>query len=187
MSNTATEHLNGIDVATLTATAGAIAENPALGIARLGVTTEWSGQTRTKNTVTGFELGGEWIDRSFTFETDEPLEVCGSNQAPNPQEYLMASLNACMVVGYVANAALRGIRLEKLEIKTEGKLDLRGFLGIDENVPAGNESIQYTVVIKGDGTREQMEEIHEVVKKTSPNYFNITRPVMLESTLVVEA
>jgi uncharacterized OsmC-like protein len=185
MSNTGIENLNGIDINALTETAGAIAADPSKGIARLGVTTEWSGQTRTKTTVTGYELGGEWIERSFTFETDEPLEVCGGNQAPNPQEYLMAALNACMIVGYVANAALRGIRIEKLLIRTEGELDLRGFLGIDENVAPGNETIRYEVAIRCDGTREQVEEIHEVVKKTSPNYFNITRPVALESKLVV--
>ena len=29
-------------------------------------------------------------------------------------------------------------------------------------------------------------EIHETVMKTSPNYFNIARPVRIESELIVE-
>ena len=64
--------------------------------------------------------------------------------------------------------------------------DLRGFLGIDPSVPAGYESIHYTVTMKGDGSEEDFREIHENVMKTSPNYFNISRPVRIDSRLVVE-
>jgi hypothetical protein len=91
------------------------------------------------------------------------------------------------MVGYVAGAAVKGIRLDKVEVETTGQLDLRGFLGIDPSVPAGYESIQYTVTMKGDGSEEDFREIHENVVKTSPNYFNISRPVRIDSRLVVEA
>ncbi len=98
----------------------------------------------------------------------------------------MAALNACITVGYAACAASKGIRLDKLEIETEGALDLRGFLGIDASVRPGYEAIRYAVRIKGDATPEQFQEIHETVMKTSPNYFNITRPVRLDAQLIVE-
>jgi hypothetical protein len=90
------------------------------------------------------------------------------------------------MVGYVAGAAVRGIRLDKVEIETTGALDLRGFLGIADDVVPGYESIQYTVRIKGDGTPEQFREIHDTVIKTSPNYFNISKPVRIDADLVVE-
>jgi hypothetical protein len=80
---------------------------------------------------------------------------------------------------------VRGIRLDSLEIRTCGELDLRGFLGLDDQVPAGYESIDYEVLIKGDGTPEQFEEIHQAVIRTSPNYFNISRPVPVNATLTV--
>jgi uncharacterized OsmC-like protein len=98
----------------------------------------------------------------------------------------MTALNACITVGYVAGAAVRGITLEKVEIETEGALDLRGFLGIDAAVPAGYETIRTVVRLKGNGTPEQFREIHETVLKTSPNYFNITRPIAIDAKLVVE-
>ncbi len=97
----------------------------------------------------------------------------------------MAALNACMTVGYVAQCAIRGITLESLEIETEGEIDIRGFLGIDPDVAAGYESLNYTVRIKGDGTEEQFAEIHEAVMATSPNFYNLSRPVALKPTLVV--
>ena len=52
---------------------------------------------------------------------DEPEEILGSNEAPNPQELLMAALNARMTVGYVAGAAKRGISLTRLEIETRAR------------------------------------------------------------------
>jgi hypothetical protein len=69
---------------------------------------------------------------------------------------------------------------------TTTELDLRGFLGIDPNVKPGYESLRYVVRIKGNGTAEQFEEIHQNVIKTSPNYFNISQPVRLNAELRVE-
>ena len=89
-------------------------------------------------------------------------------------------------MGYVAGASMRGIALEKVEIETSGALDLRGFLGIDAAVPAGYETIRYTVRIKGAGTPEQFREIHETVLRTSPNYWNLSRPVRIDALMVVE-
>ena len=52
----------------------------------------------------------------------------------------MAAFNACITVGYVAGASLSGIKLDTLEIKTRGELDLRGFLGLSDQVPPGYET-----------------------------------------------
>ena len=104
----------------------------------------------------------------------------------NPQEHLLAALNACMMVGYVAQCAVRGITLESLEIQTDGDIDLRGFLGVDPTVPPGYENLSYIVRIKGSGTKEDFAEIHDAVMATSPNFYNVSRPVALKPTLVVE-
>lgn len=98
----------------------------------------------------------------------------------------MTALNACVTVGYVAGAAIRGIRLDSVQVTTEGALDLRGFLGIDPAVKPGYDRIRYTVRIKGDGTPEQFREIHETVLKTSPNYFNVSQPIAIDADLIVE-
>jgi hypothetical protein len=89
-------------------------------------------------------------------------------------------------VGYAAAAALRGIALEKIQVETSGALDLRGFLGLDPTVSAGYDALHYVVRVKGAGTPAQLQEIHEVVARTSPNYFNISRPVRIDARLVVE-
>jgi len=135
--------------------------------------------------VDSYTIGGREVLRHFEMDVDEPHELLGQNSAPNPQE-MMTALNACIMVGYVAGAAVKGITLEKVEIDTAGELDLRGFLGIDPGVRPGYEAIRYTVRIKGDGTPEQFREIHETVMKTSPNYFNVSRPIRIDAMLEVE-
>jgi uncharacterized OsmC-like protein len=178
--------LNGIDVAALRETIDAVRKNPAAAQTRFTVQTRWLGGTVSRTSVSGFDIGGKWVERKFDFVADEPHELCGSNTHPNPQEYLMGALNACMTVGYVAGAALYGVKLESLQIDTEGNIDLRGFLGVSATVPAGYDEIRYTVRIKGNGTTEQMQKIHDMVVATSPNRFNIARPIKLVAELVVQ-
>lgn len=178
--------VNGLDLDALAAVVGEIENDPAKGVVEFRVASQWKGQTRSEAKVESYTIGGQTVDRRFTVAVDEPLELLGGNTAPNPQELLMTALNACVMVGYVAGAAIRGITLEKLEIETTGALDLRGFLGLDDTVKPGYDSIRYVVTIKGDGTPEQFEEIHQAVIKTSPNYFNIARPVPIDAQMKVE-
>jgi hypothetical protein len=53
-------------------------------------------------------------------------------------------------------------------------------------VSPGYDNLSYVVRIKGNGTREQFAEIHKIVMATSPNFYNVSRPVDLNPTLVVE-
>ena len=175
--------VNGLDLDALGAVVGEVQQDPAKALVRFAVSTRWTGQTSSCTTVNGYELAGEKIARSFEIVADEPHELLGTNRAPNPQELLMAAVNACMTVGYVAGASLHGITLDRLEIETTGQLDLRGVLGLDDSVAPGYEAIDYSARIAGNGTPEQFEEIHRTVMQTSPNYFNIARPVRMNGTL----
>jgi uncharacterized OsmC-like protein len=178
------ERVNGLDLKALGEVVEAIELDAGKAKVAFNVTTRWAGQTRSETLVEGYEIGGERVTRTHKIVADEPLELLGGDSAPNPQELLMAAFNACITVGYVAGAALKGITLESLEIRTRGELDLRGFLGLSDDVPAGYEEIAYEVRINGNGTPGQFEEIHQTVLKTSPNYFNISRPIRVNATLV---
>ena len=177
--------VNGLDLQALGEVVDAIEKDSSKGAVAFDVTTRWKGQTRSETIVDGFTLAGERINRSHTIVADEPHELLGADSAPNPQELLMAAFNACITVGYVAGSALRGIKLESLEIRTRGELDLRGFLGLSDQVPPGYTNVDYEVRIKGDGSPADFEEIHQTVMKTSPNYFNMSRPIKMNGTLSV--
>jgi len=179
-----TERVNGLDLKALGEVVEAIGADANQAKVAFNVTTRWAGQTRSETLVEGYTIGGERVSRTHKIIADEPFELLGGDSAPNPQELLMAAFNACITVGYVAGSSLKGIKLDSLEIRTRGELDLRGFLGLSETVPPGYEEIEYEVRIRGDGSPEQFEEIHQTVLKTSPNYFNISRPIRVNATLV---
>lgn len=175
--------VNGIDLDALAEATESISQDPAQGKVAFRVRTEWTGQTRSETTIDSCTMGGERIERRHKIVADEPYELLGTDSAPNPQELLMSAVNACMMVGYVAQAAVRGITLTTCRIEMEGELDLRGFLGLDPDVPNGYRQLDYVVTLEGDGTREQYEEIHEAVKATSPNFYNINQTIEMNGRL----
>ena len=181
----AENRVNGIDVDALMDVVRQVERDARKGMVEFRVKSTWQGQTRSEATIESYKIGGERVGRSFKMAVDEPFELLGENTAPNPQEYLMTALNACVMVGYVAGAAVKGITLEMLEIETEGELDLRGFLGIDESIKPGYDKITYTVRIKGNGSAKDYQEIHKNVMRTSPNYFNIAKPVAIDARLEI--
>lgn len=178
--------VNGIDTDAVKELIGRVANDSDEGQTNWKVTTLWKGGARTETRVDGYHIGGQYVKKDFTISTDEPLELGGTNSSANPQETLMAALNACMTVGYVVGCAMEGIELEELRIETEGEIDLRGFFGLDPNVKPGYDEIHYTVHIKGNGTKEQFRKVHETVIATSPNRFNVANSIRLTSDLMVE-
>ena len=103
--------VNGLDVQALADVMREIERDPAKGQVEFRVRTEWKGQTRSRTAVESYTIGGQEVHRSFTIDADEPFELLGRNTAPNPQELLMSALNACITVGYVAGASVKGIAL----------------------------------------------------------------------------
>ena len=178
--------VNGIDTAGLRESIAAIGADASKAQTKWQAATYWKGGTRSETRITTGVIGGKRIAKNFRINVDEPLELHGTNQAPNPQETLLAALNSCMIVGYSAGCALEGIELEELRIESEGDIDLRGFLGLDSTVSPGYDQISYTVHVKGSGTPEQFEKVHRGVMATSPNYFNLSNAVQLKARLVVE-
>jgi uncharacterized OsmC-like protein len=178
--------LNGIDTEALKQVMAQISEDSSLGMVKFQVTTTWKGTTKSETVVQGYEIGGHAVKRIHTFVIDEPVELLGEDTSANPQEYLMGAMNACIINTYVIAAAMKGVKLEKVVMETEGELDLRGFLGLDKNVIPGYDELKYKVRLKGNGTPEQYEEVHKAVVATSPNYYNISNAIKLNTELIFE-
>ena len=103
--------VNGINVDDLFALIDGVKRDAAKAKTSWHVSTSWCGQTRSRSQVEGYEIGGDKVQRRFSIDIDEPYELGGTNQFANPQEHLLAALNACIMVGYVAQCAVHGITL----------------------------------------------------------------------------
>jgi uncharacterized OsmC-like protein len=177
---------NEINVTALQNYKQEITKNPKSGMIDYNVNLKWLGGTKSKVTTTGVTLGDQHLSRSFSFIIDEPEQLLGENSHPTPQEYLLGGMGGCMIVGYTVGASLLGITLEKLEVDLQAGLDLRGFLEVDPNAPVGFKDVKYTIRVKGNGTKEQFEQIHKTVINSSPNRATIANKIKIIPELLIE-
>jgi len=145
--------VNGIDVGTLGTTVQAIRENPELGRARFRLRNKWLDGNQNLSTVSGFYGAKQEIAHKQNYDllADEPPILAGLDDAPNPVEHLLHALASCVTTSLVAHAAVRGIHLDEVEAEIEGDIDLRGYLGTDNEVPKGYTDIRVNFKVKADG------------------------------------
>jgi uncharacterized OsmC-like protein len=106
---------------------------------------------------------------------DEPPVLLGNNEGRNPVEYLLVALSGCITTSIVAHASAKGIEIKSVESRYEGDIDLRGFLGLSEDVPVGYQEIRVFFKIDADVSDEQKEEMVRMGQKYSPVYNTITK------------
>jgi uncharacterized OsmC-like protein len=156
--------MNGIDLDTLQSTINAIKDDPELAKCRFHVCNKWIDGNHNRTTVSSF-YGAKEERRhkhSFDLDCDEPTLLAGHDSAANPVEHLLNSLAGCITTGMVAHAAVRGIRIEELESQVEGDLDLRGFLGLSEDVPRGYTNIRVRIKVRTDV--ENIKKLRQLVE-----------------------
>ena len=179
--------VNGVDVSALEGAVEAISADPDVGMFTFHAETEWQDALKAVTTIDEFDQAGETVHtREFTLQGDEPEQILGERTAPNAVELLLGALGSCLSVGYAANAAAMGIELDSLRFEMDGDIDLRGFLGISEEVRPGYESITCTVYVDSDASEAELDELRERVEATSPLVDAITNEVPLETHLVAE-
>ncbi|SCK30972.1 Predicted redox protein, regulator of disulfide bond formation [Variovorax sp. HW608] len=174
---------NGIPAAGLSELSYEIRDNPRQGIATYGVAVRWLSGTRAQVSTLPMTIGAHRVNRDFSWMIDEPRQLGGANHAPNPQEYLLSGLGACIMVGFAVGATVMGIQLSTLEIELRSTLDLAGFLDARRGAPVPMTGIEYTVRVDGDGTAEQYERLRQQAEAHSPNAMSMLQGVPLSGRL----
>uniref|UniRef100_A0A7C3Z239 OsmC family peroxiredoxin n=1 Tax=Desulfobacca acetoxidans TaxID=60893 RepID=A0A7C3Z239_9BACT len=169
--------VNGINVDQLFQTIELVKENPGLAAFKFRARNTWVAGTHNRATVKDFYGAFQEDDsrEAMVFELDEPPVLCGDNLGANPVEYLLVALSGCLTTSLVAHAATKGISLKKVSSRYEGDLDLRGFLGLSEEVPVGYQTIRVYFSIDADIPEAQKQELVNMAQKYSPVYNTITR------------
>ncbi|HHN64867.1 MAG TPA: OsmC family peroxiredoxin [Nitrospirae bacterium] len=172
--------INGLDTEKLMQVVEQVKQNWEAGRTVWKASSRWLG---------GFKV--ETSSRDFRIQFDEPEMLCGTDTAANPVEVVLQAYGACLTIGYAMNAAVRGIRLDDIQIELEGEIDLPGFLGLEppeslnmDKLP-GYKSITVRVKIKGDADANTLKELHEHVVSTSPVGITLARPVEIKTELEV--
>ncbi len=174
--------VNGVNLETLMGTVKAIEADPELGASRFRASNKWLSGNHNRTTVTGFYGAKQEIahKQKFEMDADEPPILAGEDQAANPVEHLLHALASCVTTSLVAHAAVRGIHLEEVESELEGDIDLRGFLGLAEDVPRGYTDIRVKFKVKADP--KDLKKLDELARY-SPVFNTLMQSVPVSITV----
>ena len=130
---------NGVDTAKLFATVDAVKAHPEAARFRFSVHNRWISGSHNRNQVsTFFGVGAEQQHAAtFAIDADHPAVLVGEDHAPTPAELLLAALASCLTSGLGNIAGVRKVTLQSVESWVEGDIDLRGVLGLSDQVRVG--------------------------------------------------
>ena len=107
-------------------------------------------------------------------DNDEPPVLLGADAGANPVEYVLHALAGCLTTTMVYHAAARGIDIGAVESELEGDLDLRGFLGLSDEVRKGYREIRVTLRVQSAADAgilknlAQYSPVYDIVSRSVP-------------------
>ncbi len=174
---------NGVDTGQMFGTLDAIKAQPELGRFQFRARNRWIGGAHNRSTIRDFYgAGQEDTSRAEAFEVEagEPAVLLGIDTGPNPAEYLLHALAACLTTSLVYVAAARGVPLTEVESTLEGDMDVRGALGLDDSYRNGFERIRVSFRVEGDAPEEKLREVVERARRRSAVYDMVSNGVPVE-------
>lgn len=171
--------LNGVDTPTLINTINFVAGQPELAKFRFRASNEWMEGTHSRTEISGFFGAGEEHQHvePYRAEGDHPAVLTGADRAPLPVEWLLHALATCLTSGIANIAAARGIKLDKVTSFVEGDIDLRGILGLSDEVRNGFQNMRIDFEIEGDAPAETLRDIVEQSRRRSAVFDVLTNGV----------
>ncbi|MEA2177888.1 MAG: hypothetical protein QOG77_1185 [Solirubrobacteraceae bacterium] len=176
---------NGVDADTLYGTLDVLKQQPELGRFVFRAHNEWVDGAHNRSDIRGFfGVGGEDTTREhgFVLDAGEPAVLLGVDTGPNPAEFLLHALAACLTTTLVYVATARKVHLTKVESWLEGDMDVRGALGVAPEERNGFERIRVRFHVEGDAPDETLREIVARAQQRSAVFDMVTNgvPVAVE-------
>ena len=171
---------NGVDTAQLFGTLDAVKAQPELARFQFRVRNRWLGGSHNRSQIQDFyAAGGEDSSREepFVLDAGEPPILIGHNEGPNPAEYLLHALAACLTTSLVYVAAARGVELTEVESTLEGDMDVQGALGLSDEHRNGFEQIRVSFRVVGNAPAEKLREVVERARQRSAVFDMVTNGV----------
>ena len=121
--------------------------------------------------------------RDFSFLSDEPKELGGTDLGPNPVEYVLGAFAACQEIVIKAYATVLGIDVISVKVEAEGSLDLHGFLNLSEERPGFTGVTFKTVIETSESNPEKLKQLEFFSINRCPVLDIIQNPVSLEGKI----
>ena len=171
---------NGVDSEQMYGTLDAIKGQPDLGIFQFRASNRWIDGAHNRTTIQRFYGAGQEDtsrEEPFVIDAGEPAILLGTDTGANPAEHLLHALAACLTTSLVYVATARKVQLTEVESILEGDMDVRGALGISDEVRNGFSRIRVTFKVRGDASDETLREVVERGRQRSVVYDMVTNGV----------
>lgn len=113
----------------------------------------------------------------FSLEADQPSLQGGGGARPGPMHYCFYGVAACTAATFATTAAMEGIRLKKMRVAVEGRMDLSKTLGVSENPIV--EEVRLQIRVDTDAGDEKIQELRRLAEERCPAVFCLTNPVKM--------
>ena len=183
MSTTADTIRNGVDTEQLFGTLDAIKADPSLARFQFRARNRWIDGAHNRTTIRDFYAANqEDTSRAeeFVLDAGEPAILLGTDTGPNPAEYLLHALAACLTTSLVYVAAARGVHLTEVESTLEGDMDVQGALGLSDEHRNGFEQIRVSFRVEGDAPEEKLREVVARAQQRSAVFDMVTNGVPVD-------
>jgi|SRR5690625_218071 len=109
--------------------------------------------------------------RNHTIFAGQPADFSQQVSAPSAMDYLIASLNACLTVGFKSIASRNKVIIDEMELTLRGKLNnVLYHLGIEETGDPSIEKITGSFYVTSPNEDDELEEVWKLTLKRSPIY-----------------
>lgn len=131
---------------------------------------KWEEGVRTSISVRDFD----------DFIVDEPKHLGGTNEGPNPLEYVLGGLTSCtsVMIGLISKE--KEFSYQGVDFKNDGAIDIRGLQGVD-GVSTYFQTVDFDVIIHTDESEARIEELKLEVEKRCP-VFNLMKDAGVQIT-----
>jgi uncharacterized OsmC-like protein len=171
---------NGVDTQQLYGTLDAIKGDPSLARFQFRARNRWVDGAHNQTRIRDFYAANQEDSsraEEFVIDAGEPAILLGSDTGPNPAEYLLHALAACLTTSLVYVAAARGVRLTEVESTLEGDMDVQGALGLSDDYRNGFERIRVSFRVAGDAPEEKLREVVARAQQRSAVFDMVTNGV----------
>ena len=183
-ANAKSNSVNGVDVDQINHVIESITADTSFGQFQFRARNRWVNGGLNRSQIKEFHAGGRedgTRSKPFTLDADEPQLVAGNDSAPNSMEYVLHALVSCMTGTLVYHAAVRDIAITSVSSHIEGDMDVRGLLGMADDVRKGFNHVRVTMRVDSDADAETLTElalyspVYDIVSKSLPVEFHLEK------------
>lgn len=125
----------------------------------------------------GDNLRCEVEDGPWTLAVGMTDKYGGDDSAPNPGVLGRAALGSCLAIGYSMWAARLDVPITSLEVEIQADYDVRGELGVRDDVRPGYSEMRYIVTVQSEASEEEVMRVLDTAEHHSSWLDDIANPV----------